>query len=86
MVVDELNDPHIYTFTNLPSSNSNYKTYYLRLYIALKLLIESSNICIAGYAETGDVVAAEGVDRLGIHIFVVSDGSIFLTGSRGCYE
>lgn len=78
IIVNNLNGPYVYAYITLPSNSLGYRSYYLRLDIASKLLLSSGNALVRGYAETGDVVAAEEVDKLGIHIFVVGDGSIFL--------
>lgn len=75
IIIDNVNGPYVYAFITIPSNNV---TYYLRLDIASKLLVDSGQAHVVGYAETGDVVAAEEVSKLGIHVFVIGDGSIFL--------
>ncbi|MEM1607937.1 MAG: hypothetical protein QXG81_01485, partial [Ignisphaera sp.] len=78
IIIDNVNGPYVYTFITIPSNSSNNMTYYLRLDIASKLLVNGGQVHVVGYAETGDVVAAEEVSELGIHVFVIGDGSIFL--------
>ncbi|MEM0026469.1 MAG: hypothetical protein QXT53_00850 [Ignisphaera sp.] len=78
IIIDYVNGPYVYAFITIPSNSSNNVTYYLRLDIASKLLVSSSQVQVTGYAETGDVVAAEEVSNSGVHVFVIGDGSIFL--------
>ncbi|MDK6028812.1 hypothetical protein QPL79_05495 [Ignisphaera sp. 4213-co] len=78
IIIDAVNGPYIYAYISIQPNASTHKVYYLQLDIASQLKLEFSKAKPVGYADTGDVVAAEELSPLGVHVFVLGDGSIFL--------